>query len=198
MSLHQFDLFTAPAPVPGLSLVEEFVAGGEEAVLSERIDAAELAPFKFQGWEGKRLTASFGYSYDFERGRVLPAPPIPEWLLPLRARIAARAGLAEDALVQALVIRYDPGAPIGWHKDRPQFGEVFGVSLGAQVPLRLRRRRADGFERRTVALPSRSLYRLSGEVRREWEHSIAPQPVTRRSITFRTLASAASPTMGST
>jgi len=44
-----------------------------------------------------------------------------------------------------------------------------------------------GFERRNVELPARSLYLLTGEVRREWEHSIVPTAVTRRSITFRTL-----------
>jgi alkylated DNA repair dioxygenase AlkB len=188
MSLHQLDFFAAAPPVPGLALVEDFVAPDEEVELATNIDAAGLAPFKFQGWEGKRLTASYGYAYDFERGRVLAAPPIPDWLLPLRHRIAEWAGVPADALVQALLIRYDPGAQIGWHRDRPQFGEVFGVSLGTAVPFRLRRRTATGFERRTVTLPPRSLYRLSGEVRREWEHSIAPQETTRRSITFRTLA----------
>jgi len=30
-------------------------------------------------------------------------------------------------------------------------------------------------------------FQLSGEVRWEWEHSIAPMDVTRRSVTFRTL-----------
>ena len=53
--------------------------------------------------------------------------------------------------------------------------------------LRLRKRTATGFERRSVDLPARSLYRLSGEVRWEWEHSIVPLDVTRRSVTFRTL-----------
>ena len=187
MSLHQLDLFAAPAVLPGFTLVEDFVTPDEEAALSARIDAAGLAPFKFQGWEGKRLTASYGYSYDFDRGRVLPAPPIPAWREPLRERIAAWAGLPDEALVQALVNRYDPGAAIGWHRDRPQFGEVFGLSLGERVPLRLRRRVDGKFERRTAPLPARSLYRLSGEARQGWEHSIAPQEATRRSITFRTL-----------
>ena len=188
MSLHQLDLFAAPAVLPGFTLVEDFVSPNEAAGLAENVDSSGLAPFKFQGWDGKRLTSSFGYSYDFERGRILPAPPIPDWLQPLRARIAEWAGLEPDRLVQALVIRYDPGAAIGWHRDRPQFGEVFGLSLGAAVPLRLRRRATGKFERRSVPLSPRSLYRLSGEARREWEHSIAPQATTRRSITFRTLA----------
>jgi hypothetical protein len=54
--------------------------------------------------------------------------------------------------------------------------------------LRLRRRLpGGGFERRSVELPPRSLYLLSGDVRWEWEHSIAPMAQQRRSITFRTL-----------
>jgi hypothetical protein len=118
MSLHQLDFFAAAPAVPGLALMEDFATPDEEAHLSAQIDAAGLAPFKFQGWEGKRLTASFGYAYDFERGRVLAAPPIPDWLLPLRQRIAEWAGVPVDALVQALLIRYDPGAQIGWHRDR--------------------------------------------------------------------------------
>ena len=188
MSLHQFDLFAAPVVLPGFALVEEFVSPEEQTVLTAHIDAAGLTPFQFQGWEGKRLTASYGYAYEFDRGRVLPAPPLPDWLLPLRARIAEWAGFAPETLVQALLIRYDPGAAIGWHRDRPQFGEIFGLSLGSQVPLRLRRRVEGRFERKAVPLPPRSLYRLNGEARAGWEHSIAPHEATRRSITFRTLA----------
>jgi len=188
MSLAQLDLFAPGAVVPGLRLTDAFIAPDEERALEGRIDDAGLAPFKFQGWEGKRLTASYGYAYDFERGRVLDGPPLPDWLLPLRERAAAFAGLAPDVLVQALLIRYDPGAGIGWHRDRPQFGKVVGISLSGAVDLRLRRRLPGGFERRKVALPPRSAYLLDGEVRREWEHSIVPVAATRRSITFRTLA----------
>ena len=108
-------------------------------------------------------------------------------LASLRDKLAPQVDL-EPALFQAaLVIRYDPGAGIGWHRDRPQYDNVMGLSLTAPCVLRLRRRTATGFERRNVELPPRSLYLLSGEVRREWEHSIVPLDVTRRSITFRSL-----------
>ena len=188
MSLHQLDFFATPPAVPGLVLAEDFVGPGEEAELAAAIDAARLAPFKFQGWEGKRLTASFGLAYDFERGRLVEAAPIPAWLEPLRRKAAKLAGLEPDELRHALVIRYDPGAGIGWHRDRPQFGTVIGVSLGAPAVLRLRKRRAAGFERRAVPLPPRSAYVLADEARHDWEHSIVPQERTRWSITFRSLA----------
>jgi alkylated DNA repair protein (DNA oxidative demethylase) len=184
----QGDLFAAAAPpVPGLQLVSEAVTAAEEVRLAALLDAAPLAPFEFGQWRGKRLTTHYGSAYDFARGRLDEAPPLPDWLLTLRDRLAPQVGLEPAALAAALLIRYDPGAGIGWHRDRPQYGEVLGLSLGAPCVMRLRRRTAEGFDRRKLALPPRSLYRLSGEVRWEWEHSIAPIAATRRSITFRTL-----------
>jgi len=183
----QLDLFAAPL-VPGLACAEAIVTPAEEAALIARIDAEPLAPFRFQGWLGKRLTHSFGWSYDFEDGRFAQAAPLPAWLLPLRERAARFAKLNPDLLVQALLIRYDPGAGIGWHRDRPVFEHVVGVSLGSAAAMRLRRRIEGGFRRVTLPLAPRSVYHLSGEVRHAWEHSIASLEVPRWSVTFRSLA----------
>ena len=172
---------------PGMALWRDFVTADEERALCAAIDAAPLSPFRFHQWEGKRLTASYGLAYDFGRGRVLDAPPFPAWLRGFAERAAARAALDPAAIVQGLLIRYDPDAGIGWHRDRPQFGAVLGLSLSSEVVMRLRRRLPTGFERRAVTLPPRSLYRLEGEARWEWEHSILPVAETRRSITLRTL-----------
>lgn len=181
------DLFDMPI-LPGLDYREALVSPGEESALIAGIDSLPLAPFRFQGWLGKRLTASFGWSYDFDRGTFATADPIPDWLHPVKARAAAFAGLPDDALVQALLIRYDPGAGIGWHRDRPVFDHVVGISLGAPATLRLRRRRADGFDRTSAMLAPRSAYHLSGEARHGWEHGIAAMDRTRWSITFRSLS----------
>lgn len=112
---------------------------------------------------------------------------MPDWLLPLRDRAAAWAGFDPESLPHALLIRYDPEAGIGWHRDRPVFDQVIGISLGAATTMRFRRRTARGFERRNLPLPPRSAYRLTGEARQDWEHSIAPMERTRWSITFRSL-----------
>lgn len=130
----------------------------------------------------------FGWSYDFDRGTFAATEPIPGWLLPIKARAAAFAGLADADLVQALLIRYDPGAGIGWHRDRPVFEHVAGVSLGVPTAMRFRRRREGGFDRIAVPLAPRSIYHLSGEARHGWEHSIAEIEVTRWSITFRSFS----------
>ena len=185
----QGELFAKEPPpaVPGLLLVREAVTPAEETRLARRIDAAPLAPFQFGQWQGKRLTVHYGSAYDFSRQRVGEAPPLPAWLIETRGKLAPQVGRDPAAFEAALLIRYAPGAGIGWHRDRPQYGEVLGLSLGAPCTLRLRLRTEGGFERRSVELPPRSLYLLSGEVRREWEHSIRPLDVTRRSITLRTL-----------
>lgn len=181
------DLFDAPV-VAGLAQREDFLSAAEEADLIAHIDAESLSPFKFQQWTGKRLTRSYGWSYDFESGSFAPAEPIPDWLQNVKARAAEFAGLQPGDLVQALLIRYDPGAGIGWHKDRPVFEHVVGISLGNAATLRLRRRTAAGFERAKAQLPPRSIYHLSGEVRHQWEHSIAAMDVPRWSVTFRSLS----------
>src|SRR6187402_2993372 len=96
----QGDLFAADAPiVPGLVLVADAVTPDEEVRLAASIDAAPLAPFAFGQWRGKRLTAHFGSAYDFTRGRLEAAPPLPGWLLALRERLAPLAGLDPAALV---------------------------------------------------------------------------------------------------
>lgn len=162
------------------------VSPDEERALICAINAVELMPFRVQGWEGKRLTASFGWSYDFDTQKAARADPIPDWLLPVRERMALFAGLDPADLIQALLIRYDPGAGIGWHRDRPIYEHVVGLSLGEPADMRFRRRRVDaGFDRVSMPLEPRAAYHLSGEARHAWEHSIVEMAQRRWSVTFR-------------
>ncbi len=181
------DLFDAPA-LPGLRTGTDLIDKDEERTLIACIDETDPRPFRFQGWAGKRLTTSFGWSYDFEVGRPMEALPIPSWLTPIRDRAATFAGLDSDALIQALLIRYDPGAGIGWHRDRPIYEHVIGISLGEPASLRFRRRCDGGFDRVSVPLEPRAAYHMSGPARYEWEHSIVELERPRWSITFRSLS----------
>ena len=185
--MNQPYLFGEPS-LAGLSQAGGFVTQDEERMLIAAIDAAALSPFRYHGWLGKRLTASYGWSYDFDDSSFAPAEAIPDWLLPVREKAARFAGLPPGELVQALLIRYDPGAGIGWHRDRPVFGHVLGISLGAPATMRFRRRQRGGFDRASAVLAPRSIYHLTGETRHQWEHSIAAMAATRWSITFRSLS----------
>ena len=174
--------------LPGLEYRPDFIETADERELIDQLEAMDLSPFRFHGWTGKRKTHTFGWRYDFDDASFAPAEPLPEWLHPLRAKAAALARLEPDEFVHALLARYDPGAGIGWHRDRPVFDKVVGVSLGASAVLRFRQRTDSGFNRVPLSVEPRSAYLLSGDARHEWEHSIAPGGELRFSITFRTLS----------
>ena len=185
--MSQSNLFAEPL-IDGLQYRGDFITPTEHDRLVTELEGLNLALFRFHGWLGNRKTQTFGWRYDFDDASFAPAEPIPQWLQPLRAKAAAFAGFAPEDFAHALLARYDPGAGIGWHRDRPQFEQVVGISLGAPATMRFRQRTAGGFRRTTVDLEPRSAYLLSGEVRREWEHSIAPGDTLRFSITFRSLS----------
>ena len=149
--------------------------------------ALPFRPCEFQGFLGRRETVSFGWSYRFDGTGLAEAAPIPDWLLPVRARAAAFAGLEPEALVQALVIRYAEGAGLGWHRDRPVFDDVLGISLLSAAPLRFRRKQGETWQRFTMEAEPRSLYLLRGPARSEWQHSLAPVAELRYAITFRSM-----------
>jgi len=166
----------------------ELVAPEQEVELIERFEELDFREFEFQGYLGKRRVVSFGLHYDFAERRVRDAAEIPAFLLPLRDRAASLAGIAPAKLEHALVTEYMPGAEIGWHKDRPIFGDVVGVSLLAACRMRFRRALpARRWERKATTLEPRSAYLFRGPVRSEWEHSIPAAERLRYSVTFRTV-----------
>ena len=104
------------------------------------------------------------------------------------ARVDAWQGLAVRAIRQVLFTEYDVGTGIGWHRDKPHFDQVFGLSLLSACKFRFRRKTEGGWERYTLQAEPRSLYLMSGESRHVWEHSIPPVEMVRYSVTFRTMA----------
>src|SRR4029078_5971151 len=97
-------------------------------------------------------------------------------------------GLYPSDFVLVLLARYDPGAGIGWHRDRDVFEQVVGLSLKSEATLRFRQRTVGGVKRANLNVAPRSAYLLSGEARHDWEHSISPGENLRFSITWRTLS----------
>jgi alkylated DNA repair dioxygenase AlkB len=186
----QGELFAAPAPAgpPGFGYWPDVISVAKEADVVARLAELPFAPYDFHGFQGNRRVVSFGWRYDHGAAAVLAAPPMPHWLADLRDRVAALAGVPQGAFVQALINEYQSGAGIGWHRDRPHFGLVAGVSLLAPCTLGFRREAGGRSARINVPVEPRSAYRLSGPARHEWQHSIRPMDRLRYSITFRTLA----------
>lgn len=190
----QFDLFAgADAPEPalkrpaGLRYQPELIGAADEAMLVARVRELPFRAFEFHGYTGKRRVVSFGWHYDFAGRQLRQAESMPAFLLALRATAAAFGDMAPEALQQALVTEYGPGAGIGWHRDKSVFGQVVGISLLAPCVFRFRRAAGEKWERVNLVAAPRSAYLLSGPARSVWEHSIPPVSALRYSITFRTL-----------
>ena len=186
--LVQTDLFGAEPALPaGFRYRPDLIDATAERALVTELGALPFREFEFQGYTGKRRVVSFGWRYDFNDRTLNRTEDMPEFLLALRDAAAGFAEVAPSSLQQALVTEYDAGAGIGWHRDRPEFGDVVGISLLAPCTFRLRRAVGERWERASVLAEPRSVYLLRGPSRTEWEHSIPPVDRLRYSITFRNL-----------
>lgn len=204
----QFSLLEPATPeVPeGLRYQPGLISEHEEDTLLAHVRELPFKEFEFHGYKGKRRVVSFGWQYEFSgRGKLRKADDVPEFLLPLRTLAAKSVGIESESLQHVLVIEYGPGAGIGWHRDKPVFGDVVGISLLAPCMLRFRRKvsaptmphskaghsprdsslRSSQWERASFLAEPRSAYYLTGPARWEWEHSILRVEALRYSITFR-------------
>jgi alkylated DNA repair dioxygenase AlkB len=187
-------LFEVSAKVPdGFIYHPNFISETEEHELIGEIQKLNLTPFKYYQFTGKRRTASFGWQYEFGGSDITIAPDIPAFLLPFRTRAGTLFNIDQHSLVQASVIEYSIGAPIGWHRDIPHFGVVVGISLGAACRMKFRkysRARSKNLNRDeilSIELEPRSIYLMSGASREIWQHSIPPVKELRYAIMMRTL-----------
>jgi alkylated DNA repair dioxygenase AlkB len=174
---------------PGMRFVPEWLGRDEEAALLEALRLLPLKAAQYKQYTARRRVASFGGQFDYDNNRLLPAPPVPAALEPLRQRVADWLGVPPERFSQMLVAEYAPGTPLGWHRDVPDFESIVGVSLGGDGLMRFRpypppvgRSTAT----RSLLLPPRSVYVLEGPARWAWQHSVAPTPSLRYSVSLRT------------
>jgi alkylated DNA repair dioxygenase AlkB len=170
----------------GLRYAADFVSPAIERELIRCIRTLPLQPFQFGQFEGKRRVASFRFRYDHDHRQLKKAEPIPAWLAEIVASVETFGGPG-TRIQQVLCTEYDVGVGIGWHRDKPHFDRIFGLSLGAACKFRFRRSAGKSWERFTLEAEPRSLYMMSGPSRLAWEHSIPSVEASRYSITFRTM-----------
>src|SRR3954452_707787 len=178
----------APLEEPeGLVYKSELLTVEEERNVLEVLESLRFEPIVMHGVEARRTARHFGLDYDYEARTPQQGEPIPDWIDPLRERVASFAGGTAQDYVEVLVQRYPPGSTIGWHRDAPAFGDVVGLSLLGSARLRFQRGKEDARRVWEVVCEPRSGYVLSGPARTSWQHSIPATKELRYSITFRTL-----------
>ena len=189
MTAYQADLFSPNQSLPeGFRYDDLFLHADEEAALATHLAVLPLQQAQYKEWSARRRIVSYGGSYDFRRHELLPAQPMPEFLLCLRTKAAGWAGIPAEQIDHALVAEYRPGTQLGWHRDVSEFALVIGISLLGAARMRLRRYpHIVGRRGLSIDLAPRSIYSLRGEARWNWQHAISPTKALRYSITFRTL-----------
>ncbi|WP_076997965.1 alpha-ketoglutarate-dependent dioxygenase AlkB [Variovorax sp. KK3] len=176
----------------GWQYENDFLDIEQEQDLLQVVRALPLQPMRYKDHTARRRGIAFGGHYDFAATRLQPSPDLPAALLPLRARVAEHMGVAPEALVHVLVAEYQPGTPLGWHRDVPDFEDVAGVSLMGTGLMQFRpyppQRDALGQPPPHVDLviEPRSLYCMRGPSRWRWQHRVTPVQALRYSITLRT------------
>ena len=189
--MQQHELFRSTALPEGFTLREGFVTPSEEQDLVDAFRTLDFAEAQYREYTAHRRIVSFGGRYDFSHRELHAAEPLPDWLHPLRARIADIMGIPAESIQHALIAEYRPGTPLGWHRDVPDFEVVGGVSLLARARMRLRPYPHRKGRRTALALDlePRSAYVMRGPARWNWQHAISPTKALRYSVTFRTLSS---------
>jgi alkylated DNA repair dioxygenase AlkB len=166
----------------------DFLGVDEEATLLETIRTLPLANAEYKEYRARRRVVSYGGRYDYSANQLNEAALVPEFLCPLRERVAQWAGRAPGDFRHALIAEYSEGTQLGWHRDVPDFELVVGISLLSACRMRFRRYPPQPREKSLgIDLAPRSIYRLEGEARWGWQHSVPPVKALRYSITFRTL-----------
>lgn len=165
--------FLAPEGIPpGLSYFPDFITKTDELFLLSQFRSLDLAPMQFKTYTAKRNILSFGET-------------VPDFLRSYIQRAEEMLHVNSGDIKHILVTHYPMGAPIGWHRDAPAYGQLFGISLGSECTMKLRE--MSGAGKYTLNLERRSAYMMKGPARWRWEHHIPPVKEERYSLTFRTL-----------
>ncbi|HZE24419.1 MAG TPA: alpha-ketoglutarate-dependent dioxygenase AlkB, partial [Blattabacteriaceae bacterium] len=170
-SLTSGTLFPIDNLPEGLLYQLDFLSQDEESNLVRVFRELPFQAFDFHGYTAKRRVLEFGLEYDFTTRRATPTQSFPEFLTAVRKRAAQFAGVSAADLVEGMVTEYSPGAPIGWHRDAPQFGTIIGISLASTSRMRFKPYKAEG-KPVALTLEPRSIYLMRGPARWKFQHSI--------------------------
>ena len=160
----QFRLFADNPRFPeGLRYAAEFVSPAIERELIARRRGAAAAAVSVRPIRGQAAGGVVRLSL-----RLHAAPSAGGRSDPAMARSAHRTqveafGGPATRIAQVLCTEYDTGVGIGWHRDKPHFDRIFGLSLGSPCKFRFRRPAGEKWQRFTLDAAPRSIYMMAGD-----------------------------------
>ncbi|KAI9033780.1 hypothetical protein CLU79DRAFT_725379 [Phycomyces nitens] len=161
-------------PIPGLSVIYDFVSPEEEAALVEAVNKEEWSGLGVgPNPELKRRTQQYGHLFSYRYREVLeeygPLPPFVSWLV---TRIM-ELGLMPVAPNHLLVNEYNAGQGIMPHIDAPAlFGpSILSLSLLSPCVMSFQGKQ----ETHNILLPRRSMVVLQQSARYDFKHGISKE-----------------------
>lgn len=154
-------------PVPGLTLVRDFLSESEETEVLAVIDRSE--------WSNvlQRRVQHYGWRYDYKTRHIdqsMRLGPLPDWAAKMAKRLYD-GGYVPNLPDQVIVNEYIEDQGITPHADNESsFADgVAMVSLGETWEMWFRK---SGHGKETLKLDRRSAAVLTGEARYQWTHEI--------------------------
>jgi alkylated DNA repair dioxygenase AlkB len=156
--------FDRPVDIPGFFLRLNYITPQEETLLLEKVETG------IWDTEWRRRVQRYGTAYGKDQAI---SGPFPNWLIPIARRVAEDAGFNRFP-DNCVINEYLPGQGIAPHKDYSSFGpKVACLSLGSDVLFDLYSENRK--TKRSILVPARSFWVISGDVRSKWLHGIAPR-----------------------
>jgi alkylated DNA repair dioxygenase AlkB len=191
----QIKLFDTQTSLPsGFVYRPDFLTKEEECDLIGYLEDLPLRhAMDGEGRIARRRVMNFGWSYDFDKGKLIEGSALPAWLTSTARKIAKWLDIPQKCVVEALVTEYPPGSAIGWHRDNESFEHIIGISLSGWCRLRLRPIYSRLHRARSIRdvtsldIEPRSAYLMQNDARWLFQHSVPAVEGLRYSITFRTL-----------
>jgi hypothetical protein len=132
----------------GFEYQPDWLSQAEEQSLLDQFTTLSFSEVRMHGVVAKRRVKHFGWDYGYESWRIMPTEPIPEWLLPLRARAASLIAVAPASLEEVLITR--------WSRELGLAGIVMPLCLVRwSLACLSQARAACGFSRRREAIVKR-------------------------------------------
>lgn len=170
--------------IPGLFYIPDFI---DDTEYDELTNILTELNYNHVGRKNSRVSAQYGYKYNYNRGKPGVTDPIIDILDEIVTKERLCPWLTLDKKFDQLIVnKYEVSQSISAHIDHVKyFGPVIAcVSIGGSAIAKF----TDIYGiSKSLTLEDRSLYIMSGDSRYKYTHEISKPKSLRYSLTYRTM-----------